>query len=260
VGSSQDNSLTLAVRTQHERRQDGRRQAHVDCNGDTISDGASAGSLLFVGAGPILAQDNANLFWDNTNNVLKSANAASTGGVCTINDCIFIGGALQTGASLWLSSTFNRASDCYFSDSGNVKSTASANSFDNITVFKCRTSETHCIKLAAANRLTGAIAHGDGTTTAKGILASELVSGCFVSRLNNAAGIESQFLNDVIVGNRVYDLNGGTAYIYKNGNVASGNFGYPRAASDSNNDDVIELHAESGALTTKSLTTVAGSS
>lgn len=32
--------------------------------------GATAGSVLFVGAGPVLAQDNATLFWDNTNHRL----------------------------------------------------------------------------------------------------------------------------------------------------------------------------------------------
>jgi hypothetical protein len=34
--------------------------------GDTVS-GGTAGSVLFVGAGPVLAQDNSNFFWDNTN-------------------------------------------------------------------------------------------------------------------------------------------------------------------------------------------------
>ncbi|MBP9728095.1 MAG: hypothetical protein KBD27_01825 [Candidatus Moranbacteria bacterium] len=37
--------------------------------GDTVTSG-TAGSLLFVGSGPVLSQDNANLFWDDTNNRL----------------------------------------------------------------------------------------------------------------------------------------------------------------------------------------------
>lgn len=37
--------------------------------GGTVTSGTT-GSLLFVGAGPVLAQDNANLFWDDTNNFL----------------------------------------------------------------------------------------------------------------------------------------------------------------------------------------------
>ena len=37
--------------------------------GDTVTSGTT-GSILFVGSGPVLAQDNANLFWDDTNNRL----------------------------------------------------------------------------------------------------------------------------------------------------------------------------------------------
>jgi hypothetical protein len=37
--------------------------------GETVS-GGTAGSVLFVGAGPVLAQDNANLFWNNTDKKL----------------------------------------------------------------------------------------------------------------------------------------------------------------------------------------------
>lgn len=37
--------------------------------GGTIASGTT-GSILFVGAGPVLAQDNANLFWDDTSNYL----------------------------------------------------------------------------------------------------------------------------------------------------------------------------------------------
>lgn len=37
--------------------------------GDTVT-GGTAGSVLFVGSGPVLAQDNSNFFWDDTNNRL----------------------------------------------------------------------------------------------------------------------------------------------------------------------------------------------
>jgi hypothetical protein len=37
--------------------------------GDTVT-GGTTGSVLFIGAGPVLAQDNANFFWDDTNNYL----------------------------------------------------------------------------------------------------------------------------------------------------------------------------------------------
>lgn len=42
--------------------------------GDTVT-GGTAGSILFVGAGPVLAQDNGNLFWDATNFRLGLGNA-----------------------------------------------------------------------------------------------------------------------------------------------------------------------------------------
>jgi hypothetical protein len=43
--------------------------------GDTVTSG-TAGSILFVGTGPVLSQDNSKLFWDNSNNRLGVGNAA----------------------------------------------------------------------------------------------------------------------------------------------------------------------------------------
>ena len=43
--------------------------------GGTVTSG-TVGSLLFVGTGPVLAQDNANLFWDDTNNRLGIGTAS----------------------------------------------------------------------------------------------------------------------------------------------------------------------------------------
>ena len=45
--------------------------------GETVTSG-TAGSVLFVGTGPVLAQDNANLFWDDTNNRLGIGTASPT--------------------------------------------------------------------------------------------------------------------------------------------------------------------------------------
>jgi len=45
--------------------------------GDTVTSG-TAGSILFVGTGPVLEQDNSKLFWDNSNNRLGVGNAAPT--------------------------------------------------------------------------------------------------------------------------------------------------------------------------------------
>lgn len=45
--------------------------------GGTVTSGTT-GSVLFVGAGPVLAQDNANFFWDDTNNRLGLGTATPT--------------------------------------------------------------------------------------------------------------------------------------------------------------------------------------
>jgi hypothetical protein len=34
--------------------------------GDTMTGGAVAGSVLFVGTGPVLAQNNSNFFWNDS--------------------------------------------------------------------------------------------------------------------------------------------------------------------------------------------------
>src|SRR5215470_11162524 len=44
--------------------------------GGPIAGGATTGSVLFVGAGPVLAQDNADFFWDNTNKRLGIGTAS----------------------------------------------------------------------------------------------------------------------------------------------------------------------------------------
>jgi len=43
--------------------------------GATVTSG-TVGSVLFIGSGPVLAQDNANLFWDDTNNRLGIGHTA----------------------------------------------------------------------------------------------------------------------------------------------------------------------------------------
>ena len=43
--------------------------------GEAVS-GGTEGSVLFVGSGPVLAQDNAGLYFDEATNTLRSASAA----------------------------------------------------------------------------------------------------------------------------------------------------------------------------------------
>lgn len=58
--------------------------------GDTVT-GGTTGSILFVGAASVLAQDNASLFWDNTNDYLGVNTATPAGHVHVISDVITIG-------------------------------------------------------------------------------------------------------------------------------------------------------------------------
>ena len=46
--------------------------------GDTMTNGALAGSVLFVGAGPVLAQVNANFYYEVATNTIKSKDQPTT--------------------------------------------------------------------------------------------------------------------------------------------------------------------------------------
>ena len=59
--------------------------------GDVIT-GGTQGSVLFVGTSSVLAQDNANFFWDDTNNRLRLGTNPSTTGVLNLPNAIWISG------------------------------------------------------------------------------------------------------------------------------------------------------------------------
>ena len=62
--------------------------------GTTALSGGTTGSVLFVGAASVIQQDNANLFWDDTNNRLGLGNVATTGTgrrAATTGDWLIIG-------------------------------------------------------------------------------------------------------------------------------------------------------------------------
>lgn len=71
---------------------------HIILPGPVI--GGTPGSVLFVGAGSLLAQDNANFFWDDTNNFLGIGNAIPDRGL-TITGTIIAGLSLKSPASNW---------------------------------------------------------------------------------------------------------------------------------------------------------------
>ena len=88
---------------------------------------------------------------------------------------------------------------------------------------------------------------------------ASMVNGCVVYWLVNADGIITTNA-DIVTNCRVDSVGTGTPYVWVAGTVAKGNSGYTTSASDGDGDDVITLNSETGLLTTKSLTTLAGSS
>lgn len=89
--------------------------------GGTVTSG-TAGSILFVGSGPVLAQDNANFAWDDTNDILKIQGKNAIFRVPNgSGDNWFEGGAGNT--SVTGNTNFGTGTDCLLnvtSGSGNV--------------------------------------------------------------------------------------------------------------------------------------------
>lgn len=65
--------------------------------GGTVTSG-TAGSLLFVGTGPVLAQDNANLYWDDTNNTF-GVGTTRTGAISGTNPSFRVKGTGTTSST-----------------------------------------------------------------------------------------------------------------------------------------------------------------
>lgn len=74
--------------------------------GSAVTSG-TAGSVLFVGSGSVLAQDNANFFWDDTNNYLGVGTAAPASKLHVVvsnkatQDALYIDGYSASADSLW---------------------------------------------------------------------------------------------------------------------------------------------------------------
>jgi hypothetical protein len=104
--------------------------------------------------------------------------------------------------------------------------------------------------------------NGNNASTVSGIQGNgAVISGNVVINLeDDADGITSASASDTVVGNRVNNLDAGDSFVWTAGTTAKGNRGYPTTASDGDSDDAITLNAETGLLTTKSLTTAAGGS
>ncbi len=75
--------------------------------GSTVTSG-TAGSILFVNSGPILAQDNANLFWDDTNNRLGVGTATPSVALDVVGAGQFTGNLTVDTNTLIVDATNNR--------------------------------------------------------------------------------------------------------------------------------------------------------
>ena len=148
----------------------------------------------------------------------------------------------------------------YLKTTGRVDASGTQCILSNISMFQpTADSGTYAIDLANGNHLHNAHITGNNISTCHGIrVAGGLVSGCVVRDLNSGNGIASTSANDVVTGNYVANLNGGTPFTWTQGATAKGNKRYQTTASDGDNDDAITLNSETGLLTTKSLTTAAG--
>lgn len=101
--------------------------------GDTVV-GGTEGSVLFVGPGPVLAQDNANFFWDDTNNTLISG---GTTNIPTIGSAIrFLAESNTSGTAnigMWQASADGTASTIFgFKTRGTLASPTNALLGDNL--------------------------------------------------------------------------------------------------------------------------------
>jgi hypothetical protein len=63
--------------------------------------GGTPGSVLFVGTGPVLAQDNANFFWDDTNFFLKLGHSGTTTASIYLNNVPAIYEVLNVSGNNW---------------------------------------------------------------------------------------------------------------------------------------------------------------
>ena len=154
---------------------------------------------------------------------------------------------------------YSQASDLFLHNSGGIDATAASRVQLSDIVFTQPSSaqNSYAIDLGS-NQLSNALIDGLNISTCHGIqTVAGSVTNCEVQRLNGREGIRATGTLATLVGNRAFALGTGTPFVYTAGNIASGNYGYPRMANTSS-AGTAALNAESGQITTESLTTASG--
>jgi hypothetical protein len=171
----------------------------------------------------------------------------------------------QSGPSIRFTSnaSYSQATSLHLNNSGGIDATSAAKvQLSNIVCVKPTAGQnTYAIDLGD-NQLSnviidGANSMGVNTSVCHGIRTTAgSVINCQVDRLAGGNGITATSNLATLVGNRAFNLGGGTPIIYVQGNIAHGNFGYPATATAM--AGAATLHAESGVVTSEPITTGKG--
>jgi hypothetical protein len=175
---------------------------------------------------------------------------------CRLSNLFLITG--QSGPSITFTANADesQASGLWLRDCGRIDATAATGVQLSDIVFYQQSAAliSYAIDLGP-NQLSNAYIDGFGTSTCHGIRTSSgSVTNCVVKRLNGKNGFTTTDAAATLVANQATDLGAGTAFVYTAGNVASANRGYPTTVT-TNASLVATLNAESGEITTTSLST-----
>ena len=165
--------------------------------------GGTAGSILFVGTGPVLAQDNANFYWDDTNNTL-GIGTTRTGAISGTNPSVRI---LGTGTS-------SATSSFEVQDSGAA------------SLFLIR--DDGLINFGSSGTFTNSTGRLALSTTGSG--AGILIGGD--ANLYRSAADTLKTDDSFVVGVNLSVLNAGTFSLYESGSINFSSFAAGTQAND----------------------------
>jgi hypothetical protein len=219
--------------------------------------GTSVTQVIVGGVGSSIRNSNltADLTGD-TPHILVNSSAAQS----KFENLAIRGNALQSGRSLDVQANFCQLSNIYMNTTGQLKVSSAVDcELSNIYLYNPAAGNgTYAIELGT-NSLNGAKVRGFGSNLCHGIrLTAGKVTNSMVTGLNNRNGITvDNAINALVANNWCHSLGtSGLPFVFYNGNMASGNYGYAAAATAV--AGAATLHAESGVITSEPLTTLAG--
>lgn len=232
----------------------------------TISRGQmNANGATSIILGTFLAAQNGPSIEDVSINNFPGANnphihVLAGGAVASMNNVRIFGHTNHTGTSIQWDGSYGRISNVIMNTTGRFSVTAAFCEIANIYVYNCRTSSTQYAIDIGDNSIRGSFIDGANVSTCHGIsVADGSVVDCEVRALNGGNGIVSSSDGSVIANCHSHShINGGTPFVFTNGNVATGNKGYPTTGTAA--AGAATLHAESGVITSEALTTGTGAS